>query len=64
MIELNDTIRAVEKFMAPEGAPGPDPSSSAVGGEGSKLQNDVVPAEPSTDSHKTYSFGDFPVNMD
>lgn len=64
MIELNDTIRAVEEFIAPEGPSRPDHPSPTVDGGGSEVKKDVALAESATDSHKTYSFGDFPINVD
>lgn len=64
MIELTDTIRAVEEFITPEGCDDSKPSMTRARAEGSKGESGLALVRLTKDHDPTHAFGDMNVNVD
>jgi len=64
MIELTDSIRAVEEFINPEVTAGSGPHIAVVDGGSSGFQDDLAPADSATGNDETQTFGDVHVYVD
>ena len=64
MIELNDTIRAVEEFITTEGGDDSGHSIPRVGVEGNQGESGLVLVRSTRDHDDTHAFGDLNVNVD
>jgi len=64
MIELTDTIRAVEEYITPEGRDDSDPSSPRLGVGGNQGESGLVLVRSTKDHDDTHAFGEMNVNVD
>lgn len=64
MIELTDTIRAVEEFIAPEGPDNSDHSMARARFGGNQGETGPVVVGATKDHDDTHAFGDMNVNVD
>ena len=64
MIELTDTIRAVEEFITTGEHAGSDHCIPAVQGGGYQGENSLVLVRSTKDQDGTHSFGGMSVNVD